>query len=112
MDAMGMNLERRMVAEICTEPDNIISARVFSDGSPATGTEIQGMVLEIFTRDREWPMNIIMPGMSLMYGRMRTIDKAIAFLWALWLVAGPGKVTYTMVLMVQRRTIGLIYTLF
>ena len=80
MDAMGMNLERRIVAEICTESDNIISAHVFSDGSPVTGTEIQGMVLEIVVRGREWPMNIIMPGMSLMHGMMRAIDKVIALL--------------------------------
>ena len=103
LDAIGMSVDRRLIAEVCSDNGaNVISAHVFSDGSPVTGTEIQGMALEIFVKDRPKPLCITLPGMSLMYGMMRTIDKAIAFLWALWLVAGPTSVTFTIILMARR----------
>ena len=40
MDALGMFIERRIIAESCHD-ESIISGHLFSDGSPVTGAEIQ-----------------------------------------------------------------------
>ena len=62
----------------------------FSDGSPVTGTEVQGMMLQIIMLTGI-AHDFLLPGMALQYGYCRCIDKTVAFLWALWLVSGPGE---------------------
>ena len=51
LDAMGMNLDRRELADITADASNVISTHFYCDGSPVTGTELQGMVMELFTRN-------------------------------------------------------------
>ena len=88
LDALAMLLERREVASWMVDPNFIRSIHVFTDASPVTGTEIQGMILEIFFRTGEMQRRIL-PGISMQYGFNSVLDKVIALIWALWLVAGP-----------------------
>ena len=89
-DAMGCLIERREIAQI-VQLCILVSAHIYTDGSPVTGTEVQGMLLELFTADGTLHL-FYLPGMALLYGLTRTIDKAIALLWSLWLVTGTKKV--------------------
>ena len=88
LDPVCMNIERRQFKHMhrCC-PDVIVSAHIFADGSPVTGLEIQGMVLQLALIQGIF-RNIILPGVCLHFGGMSTMDKAIALLWALWLVVG------------------------
>ena len=63
------------------------SAHLFTDASPVTGTELQGMVLEIFLISGML-VKLVMPGVVLHFGGTRLIDKIIAFLWSLTLMVG------------------------
>ena len=60
---------------------------LFSDASPVTGQEIQGMVLQIVFGGRS-VRDLILPGSILPYNGCSIFDKAIALLWALYLVFG------------------------
>jgi hypothetical protein len=95
LDALSINMERREL-QYLVDCKAIESAHVYSDGSPVTGTEIQGMLLELWLTSGIMT-TIIMPGMALHYGFCRVVDKALAFLWALWLVCGPRKETFLVV---------------
>ena len=53
----------------------------FLDGSPVNAIEIQGVVIEIHRDDGDIS-TIILLGLSLMYGMMGIVDKAVVFLWA------------------------------
>ena len=86
-DVVGMLLERRIFAEEVAS-DSIESIHCFSDGSPVVGAELQGMVTEIIHRDGS-RRNITMPGSTLFFGHGDSINKCMAFLWAIWLVCGP-----------------------
>ena len=104
MDAVGMNLDRREIAQLVKFPERVVSGHVFSDGSPVTGTEIQGSILQLCLTDGR-VLEFILPGMSMMYGFCRCIDKAICFMWSLWLVAGPSRHTFEFVLKAQRANV-------
>jgi hypothetical protein len=89
LDTTCMNLQRREFRrwhEDATDP--LVSIQLQSDASPVTGTEVQGMVLDLSFRDgtsrREY-----LPAMSLHYGFCSKMDKAVCLLWAIYLVAGP-----------------------
>ena len=45
LDAVTMNLERRHVGRLVRNPELLQSLHVYSDGSPVTGSEIQGIVM-------------------------------------------------------------------
>ena len=66
----------------------IISIHIQSDASPVTGTELQGMLLDICFLGGAI-LRRYLPPMSLAYGFCSAIDKTVALLWSLWLVAGP-----------------------
>ena len=69
--------------------ENVVrSINVFSDASPVTGTELQGMLVDINFTDGTM-IRLTLPGSSLAYGHQDTMSKAVALVWACWLVAGP-----------------------
>ena len=70
--------------------DRIEAINVYSDGSPNTGLEFQGMLIDIFYRD-DTARQLILPGSTLAYGLTDAISKGLALLWSLWLVCGPFK---------------------
>jgi hypothetical protein len=87
---MGAALERRELAFLCSNPSEISSAHLYSDGSPVTGTEIQGMVMEIIMIT-SIVYTFVLPAAALQYGFCRTIDKAVALMWALWIITGDKR---------------------
>ena len=92
LDATSMCLERREAEYWALEaPELVESAHLFSDASPVTGTELQGMVLVIVLASG-LVIQRVLPGVALWYGYGRLVDKAIALLWALFLVCGPREV--------------------
>jgi len=89
-DIVGMLIERRVWAEEIAN-DDVASIHCQSDGSPVVGAELQGMVAEIVHRSPKSVRRLTLPGSTLHYGHMDATNKAIAFLWALWLVVGPSQ---------------------
>ena len=89
LDATSMLLEQREFRHIYqTCPDSIVSAHLYSDASPVTGTEIQGMALDVCYDD--WQIQtMVMPGVALHFGGAKLIHKVVAFLWSLSLMLGP-----------------------
>ena len=88
LDAVSMNLERREFCHIFkTAPDSVQSAHVYSDGSPVTGSELQGMILQLVMvygviRD------LVMPGVMLHYSFTSALDKCLAFVHSLVMMVG------------------------
>jgi len=68
--------------------DRIDFIGFYSDSSPVTGEEIQGMLLDVILKD-ETHRRVTLPGASLPYGLFGSIMKSVTLLWACWLVAGP-----------------------
>ena len=68
--------------------DRVLGINLFSDASPVTGEEFQGMVMETYYRDNTAKQQIL-PGSTLHYGNMSATAKGICLVFALWLVAGP-----------------------
>ena len=68
--------------------DTILAINVFTDASPNTGLEFQGMVADIFKKDASY-RRIVLPGCSLIYGMQDAVNKTITLLWAIWLLTGP-----------------------
>ena len=91
LDATSMLIERREWAMWRADLENpIISIHIQSDASPVTGTELQGMLLDVCFLGGAI-LRRYLPPMSLAYGFYAAIDKTVALLWSLWLVAGPGE---------------------
>ena len=70
--------------------DRVESIHVYSDSSPVTGEELQGMLMDVFYVDGEHQRAIV-PGCTLAYGCFNAVSKAMALVWAAWLVAGPSE---------------------
>ena len=88
-DVVCCNLMRRQFQR--WRKDNVIrSINVYSDASPVTGAELQGMVIDVNFKDGRME-RIILPGSTLAYGHCSSLDKGIALIWAIWLVAGPSE---------------------
>jgi hypothetical protein len=88
LDAVTMNVERRYFQNIIqNKKEEIQSIHLYSDGSPVSGAELQGMVME-FCMTIGTIMTVVMPGVMLHFGGTRLIDKAIAFIWSLHLMIG------------------------
>ena len=92
LDATTMLIERRLIKDIHENaPESVVSVHLWSDGSPVTGLELQGMVLQfMFVAGTVW--TIILPGVVLRFGGTRLIGKAVALMWSLCLVAGTDSV--------------------
>ena len=87
LDVFGMSLDRRQWhAEMAV--DDVDAVSIYSDASPVTGCELQGMVCEVCRRDGS-VRKLTLPGSSLSYGQYNSIAKTIAFVWAVWLCFGP-----------------------
>ena len=85
MDAVGMSLERREIQHLAAEPGNVISSHLCTDGNPVTGTETQGMFLELFIHSIGL-MTVVLPAMVLQYGYCSWIDKVCYGLYGLFMV--------------------------
>lgn len=88
LDVVSMNMERRQWHIWAMDPELVISIHLYSDGSPVTGTEVQGMLYDLFLSDGTFHRSI-MPGMSLPTGFVGVLAKAVVLLWAVFLIAGP-----------------------
>jgi hypothetical protein len=98
LDATTMLLRRRWFNELITErPNDVLAFFLYTDGSPVSGTELQGMLLDYISRSKE-VMTLVLPGVALAYGAYGVLSKAFALLWALFLVIGPWAFGITFVL--------------
>ena len=78
IDVVGMLIERRIwAAEVAI--DEVATCNAFSDSSPVTGSEIQGMIVDIFKKSGEI-LRDALPGATLVYGQCDVISKLMAFL--------------------------------
>ena len=68
--------------------DSIASIVLYTDSSPVTGEELQGMCMDVTCKDNTYRRSVL-PGASIGYGLCNAIQKAVPLLWALFLVAGP-----------------------
>ena len=91
LDVVGMLVDRREVAAFL-EAGVIRCVNLFSDASPVTGTELQGMVANLCFFDGS-SRTYVLPGASLGYGKYDAANKSIALLHALWLSFGTDKAT-------------------
>ena len=89
LDLVGMNLERRLWHKE-VDDDNVLCVNCYSDSSPVTGTEIQGMLADVVTKD-ERVRRVTMPGGTVFYGAQDAIQKTMVFIWSAWLVFGPDE---------------------
>ena len=98
LEPCAMLLERREFKALfeCRR-DQLQSAHLFTDGSPVSGQELQGMILQLVYIDGT-VRNFILPGVVLHYGFNSVADKTIALLWALFLVCGPDEELLTWLL--------------
>ena len=88
LDAVSLLLDRRRFAG-WVEGDLISSIHAFSDGSPVTGEEIQGMCWDVILHDRSVYRHWC-PGVTLPYGYTTALDKTLAFLWVVYLMVGAN----------------------
>jgi len=87
LDCVGMLIERRIWHEEVAG-DLVKSINAFSDASPVTGAEIQGMLVDVCHKDGT-VRKVTLPGANLSYGMTDAISKMMAFLWSAWLCFGP-----------------------
>ena len=87
LDPMACLLFRREFQALVDKPDTVLSFYAYADGSPVTGYELQSMLFDIAFSDGRIE-RVVMPAMGLQYGSAGALDKAIAFLWSLFLLVG------------------------
>ena len=87
LDILSMLLQRRQFHDDAAA-DRILGITLYSDASPVTGEELQGMAMDVVYRD-ETITTSVMPGATLPYGQYGAFAKVVALVWAAWLVAGP-----------------------
>ena len=87
IDFVGMAVERRIFHEEM-ETDAVESIHCYSDASPVTGSEIQGMIAELVLRDGRL-RRVALPCGSLSYGHFDDVNKGMCFLFGVWMVFGP-----------------------
>ena len=68
--------------------DVLFSVNFFTDSSPVSGHELQGLVMDIWWSP-DTGERVTMPGTSLAYGLFDATNKAIGLLHSLWLLTGP-----------------------
>jgi len=81
VDILDCLLLRRFFHALA-EFDLLFSVSLWSDSSPASGEEIQGMVADVMCVDGTHE-RIVLPGSTLSYGMFDSISKAISLLHAL-----------------------------
>ena len=86
-DVLDMLLLRRFFAA-CYEFDTLFSVNIWSDSSPASGEELQGILIDVLLVDGT-SERIVLPGSTLPYGLVDAVSKSIAVLHGLWCIAGP-----------------------
>ena len=86
-DVVAMNLMRRRFAKWRAN-DSVKSINIYSDASPVTGSELQGMLIDIVFWNGDVRREVL-PGSTLADGHQDTHSKGVALLWACWLIAGP-----------------------
>ena len=92
LDIVGMSLQRREFrADRLT--NSVRAVNLFTDSSPTTGEEIQGMVMELIRTSSE-VCRTLLPGSTLVYGQYNAVAKTVALVWSLWLVCGPFFLRY------------------
>ena len=90
VDSVAMAIDRREFQSIIrTRSDELDSAHCYSDGSPVTGKELQGMVVDLVNLAGN-VVRYILPGVMLHFGGTALIDKVLAFVWAIILVVGTN----------------------
>ena len=89
MDIVGCLLERRIFKQELDD-DLLDAVNVYTDGSPVSGTELQGMVLDFCYKNGR-VRRLVLPGATLNYGHFDGANKTISLLHALWLVCGPDE---------------------
>ena len=70
--------------------DCVDCIQVYTDASPVTGEELQGMLMDIHYNDGRPGRRATLPGATLFYGQFGAIAKTIAVLWAAFLICGPS----------------------
>ena len=68
--------------------DRSPSIHVYTDSSPVTGEELQGMVADYVYKDGPTRRSTL-PGASLAYGAFNAVAKCLCLVWACFLIAGP-----------------------
>ena len=87
LDIMDLLLERRAF-RADRKFDTISSIHLYSDASPVTGEELQGMLMDVCYKSGQG-RRLTLPGASLAYGLTGAVSKSIALLWSIYLLAGP-----------------------
>ena len=87
MDVVDMLLWRREF-EADYELDRLFAVNLLTDSSPVSGSELQGLIMDIERRNGE-KKRITLPGTSLAYGLFDGVNKTVGLLHAIWLVSGP-----------------------
>ena len=87
LDVVDCLLERRAL-RADRQFDTARSIHLYTDGSPVTGEELQGMIMDVVYRSGEG-RRATLPGASLFYGAMDAISKSVAMLWAIFLICCP-----------------------
>ena len=88
LDVVSMLLHRRQFHADRVH-DRIDAIQLFSDSSPNSGSEFQGMVADVHRKDKSFE-RLVLPGSTLAYYSLcDAISKTIALVWAVWLVVGP-----------------------
>ena len=91
VDILDMLLLRRLFHALC-QFDLLFSVNIWSDSSPNSGEELQGMVMDIMLVDGTHE-RIALPAASLVYGMFDSVSKTMAIVHAIWMIAGPDHAT-------------------
>jgi len=89
LDVVDMLIQRRQF-HADRVSDAIASIHLFSDASPVTGEELQGMLVDIVRKDGTTSRSTL-PGASLCYGAFSAVAKCLALVWVVFLIAGPAE---------------------
>lgn len=82
LDVVALNIERRLFHRE-VEEGAISSIHCYSDASPVTGLEFQGMIAEVVRKDGA-VRQVVLPTASLSYGHYDSINKGVTFLWGVF----------------------------
>ena len=89
LDFTAMLVERRLFhADMAT--DNCAAINIFSDGSPVTGAELQGMIVHYVKRDGSVRVSTL-PGATLTYSHCGAVAKTLALVHSVYLTCGPDE---------------------
>ena len=88
LDIVDCLLLRREFTADCIH-DRIWTISLYSDSSPVSGDETQGMIMDVLYKDRS-TKRLTLPGTTLAYGMFDAVNKTVGLMHAMWLVAGPS----------------------